>query len=392
MSNRINEYLLPSRSVEIEAEGLQVPLRTLIESEVKDGEFRVLAPMLDGKTYLFSGITTVNLIYSYQEADNLKISQVLCSIVKKGMIDSLPVITLRIIGEPKPTQRRRAFRVNVFSKIVGQTADGQIHDMTTKDISVYGMFIYANERMERGKTMRILWNFEGSESRLEDPAFLEEAFSGEEHEDVETVEASLDRLLEKNSEELRKKSEKENKPPKKDYFVIDAHIVSCDYDSEMGKFAVRLNYDQIVEEHSKRILRFLYKKQSEILSNDPHIADRIDKFFSQVPAEEPLPFYVPLLSLFGYAFCILAVVFLLLATPQQSTFLDDFFNVSRSVTRKLLELRLSLASSILSVAFGSVYLGVRISLSKRKINKMSIWNVIGPVLFCLVLFYILKVY
>lgn len=389
--SKIKEYLLPGRSIEMESDDLKKPLRTLIESEVEDGVFRALAPMSEGRTYIFAGTEMVNVIFSYQEGGVLKVAQIRCRIVKKGMLDGLPVLTLQILGDPVPTQRRRAFRVNVLSRMVGQLEQGQIVDLTSKDISVHGMLLYSNIRIERGKVLRILWNHEGSESRLDDPEFLERAFSGEEeYDDSETVESKLNQLLDKDSTEFKK--QQLLKEERKTYFVIDAHIISCDYDKEIGKYALRVNYDHIIENHTKRILRFLYKKQAEIMGNDPDVADRIDKFFASEEAERPLPSYVSLFSMGAFFIGVLAVVFFMLAKPAGSSFMDSFFNISRSKYLKTTELQLSLISASIAALFEFVSFGLRVRLAVLKTNRLHVIDALRPLLFALVAFYIISFY
>ncbi|MDO4754172.1 MAG: PilZ domain-containing protein [Bacillota bacterium] len=389
MNNKWQECLLPSRSIEIEVEGRKKPFRTLIESGVEDGMFRVLAPMLDGRTYIMAGIDTVNVVFSYQESGTLKVSQVKCRIVKKGMMDGLPVVTLEIIGEPVPTQRRRAFRVNVLSRIVGQIGNDKRIDMTTKDISVYGMFLYSDVRIERGKVLKILWNFEGPKDRLDDEEFLDRAFSGDADE-AETIESKLDQLVEKNAAAMKRKEEL--KEERSTYFIIDAHVVSCDYDKEIGKYAVRLNYDHITESHTKRILQFLYKKQAEILSNDPDVANRIDNFFAKEEAEKPLPTYISVLTLCAFVLGALSIIFFMLAKPADSSFMDAFFDVTRNHHLKATELRLAVISSTLGVLFELVSFVFRAGLAMKKTNRLSLTDGLRLLLLAVVAFYIISFY
>lgn len=390
MSNRMYEYLLPGRSIEMESDDLSNPLRTLIESEVTDGHFRVLAPIHEGRTYIFAGNDIVNVVFSYQAAGTFKVSQIKCRIVKKSMVDQLPVLTLEMLGEPVPAQRRRAFRVNILSRMVGQIEHNQIVNLTSKDISVYGMFLYSNIRIERGKVLRILWNHEGSESRLDDAEFLERAFSDDDELEVETLESKLNQLVDQTSSEFKK--QQLLKEERKTYFIIDAHVVSCDYDKEIGKYAIRVNYDHIIDNHTKRILRFLYKKQAEIIGNDPNLANRIDTFFSKEDAEKPLPVYVASFTLGAFFLSVLSVVFFMLAKPADSAFLDSFFNVSRANYLKTAELRVSLVFSCLAVFSELISLAFRVRLSILKTNKLKVIDLLRPLLFITVAFYIISFY
>lgn len=389
MNSNPSEHLLPSRSIEIEVEGGVAPMRTLVESEPVDGVFRVLAPFVDGHTFLFSGMSELNVIYSYKDSVGTKVAQLRCRILKKGIVDGLPVLTLQIAGTPQPTQRRRAFRVNVFSKIVAKTADGTICYFTTKDISVYGMFVYSDVKISVNESIRILWNFENDEAMIEDPAFLERAFyeateeEGAEERDIKMLN------LEKYSDEYLLQEQYEQE--KKKYFVIKADVVSCTYDNETRNYAVRLNYDHIHDNYSKRILRFLYKKQAEILSTDPRVSERIDKFFSNEKGEEPLPFSISVFTLAASSLAGLAFILFMLSKPSGSTFMDSFFNISRVVSWNRMQLNLAIV--VMGVSFGLeiISLSARINYALKKRYSFNLLDAMRPVGFLAFLIYILTI-
>lgn len=386
MSNNPVEHLLPSRSIEIEVEGISAPMRTLVESTPVDGVFRVLAPFLDGRTFLFSGITAVEVIYSFRDSVDTKVFQIPCQILKKGIVDGLPVVTLQIAGAPKPTQRRRAFRVNVFSKIVCKTNYDEILELTTKDISVYGMFAYCNTKIPVGESIRVLWSFENDEALLEDDDFLARAFSLDEEEPDAFEQAVAELNKNKNSEEYQRAQKLSEE--KKRYFLIDAHVISCNYDVETRTYAVRMNYDQIPENHAKRILRFLYKKQAEILSTDPRVAERIDDFFAREVGESPLPSVIPVLTMIALATGVLAVVLFMLAKPVDSTFMDSFLKVDRHGVWNTIEVGIALILSILAVGIETVSMSMRLGLAVKKTNRFKPLDALRPLGLLFLLIYL----
>lgn len=382
MSTDPVKHLKPGRSIEIEVPGLSNPLRTLVECEVVDNRFRILAPIVEGRTFLFSGVTEIFVIYTSRKGSDTQSNQIKCRIVSKTVIEKLPVITLEIIGEPTTTQRRSAFRVNITREFVFEDRDGVYRMMTSRDISLTGMFAVTQKPVHSGDVIRIVWDTENEDGSLDDRELLQRLFKRDEPENTCDLEVDIDfkdvdpELYEKHRKLVEEKER---------YFIVEAKVVGTSFDSAGRMHALRLSFGEIEERRSKAILSYLYKKQAEVLSSDPDFANRMDTFFSNVKAESPVPMYISVMSMIAALAMLLAVVFFSLAKPTDAAFMDALLQVNRQsqAVWKLQELRVSLLMAGSAVLFELISFGLRVSLWVRRVNTFKAMWAIRPIAYFL---------
>ncbi len=366
------KHIQPGRSIEIEVEGVGSSLRTLVECEVVDNQFRVLAPIVEGRTFLFSGIKEIFVIYTSRMGSDTQSNQIKCRIVSKAVIENLPVITLEIIGEPTTTQRRKAFRVNITRDFVFEDRDGVFRMLTSRDISLTGMYATTAKPVHTGDVIRILWDTENEDGSLKDAELLSHIFKKE---DALTCDVELNIDFKDVDPELYEKHKKLTEE-KARYFVVEAKVVGSSYDAAERVYSLRLSFSEIEEKRSKSVLSYLYKKQAEVLGSDPQFANRMDSFFSNVAGEPPMPFYVSVISMLAALSVMFSVVFFMIAQPADSAFMDALLRVDRTAQAvwKISELKTSLILIIAAVALEAFSFAVRMSLWLRKINTLkAIW-------------------
>ncbi len=377
------EYLLPSHMIEVSVEGLDTNLRTLIEQGVEENQFRILAPMLDGKIFLFSEITAVDVLYTYKDGTTIKVVQFPCKIVKKGLVDNIPVVTLRIVGEAVYAERRKAFRVDITTPMMIKSNEKMIQ-MTTKDISLSGMMGYIPVRLSVGEKISILWHFDIGDSILSDRVHLEKIFEVYEEDKENNYENEAIRYQDfvEEAEEDAEAYIKNRELQKIDdsCFIIDATVIACEYKKQMRNYELRIRYNDISEKKSKRILTYLYKKQAEIISSDPILSSKIDSYFSNSNAELPLPMAIPIITMISVFITLIAVVFYMLAVPEGSSFLDLLFNVHRVAVWNTAQLRTATILELVALIQELTSFALKLRLVLLKKNHFKIAWLLVPAL------------
>lgn len=206
--------LLPSHSVEITIDQGEKPpiiMRTLVERGVQNDEFRIMAPINDGRVFMFTNVDYVELVFLSGPGNVKKVYNMRCKIMSKKRIEDMPVIVLRIVSDPVEIQRRNAFRVNVINTLYYEE-DGNMYDLTSKDISLTGMLAHSKRRLESGSKINIIWDHDNTDAAP---------------------------------------------------IIIGANILDQRYDDEGRNYVLRMTFDELSDKESQQILTYLYKKQAE---------------------------------------------------------------------------------------------------------------------------------
>lgn len=372
-------HLLPSRSIEIQVEGKNQSLKTLVEQGIEDGRFRVIAPIHEGKLYLFQKGERIEVIYSFQEGNTYRGYSIPCEVLKKERVDELPVVLLEVRGEPKSFQRRRAFRVNLVSRMyfISDDRNADVREMFTRDFSLTGLMGRTRALLKAGDRVRLLWQFEEPNYKVspmksdgmmdffsegwtvpsveqffqeDEPEFENRPFqSGKNHRSFD-VDLNGD-VIEPEDQE-------------KTEFVIKATVHSVNYVEEDQDYEVRLQFDKIGEKRSKQVLRYLYRKQAEEIQSNPEISNRIEQFFAS-SGEPAIPAWISALTLGSLFLMLISLIFFMLAKPTDSYSLDLFFKQVRSVAWDIDSFRVSFylllgASAVELVSFlAKLFLAIR---------------------------------
>ncbi len=390
----LKDCLLPSHSVEIEVEGegneSPIQLKTLVEQGLINGQFRVLAPMVDGKVFLFSDTKNVTVGYTYPDGNHLKLMQVPCKIKKKGLVSDIPVLTLEVAGEATYANRRNAFRVHMTNRVVFRDAQGAIREMITKDISLTGMFAITTKKLHVGDSIEIFWHFEKGEDVLNDETFVRESF-----EMSDTLKAFKENgdsnLLEETAEQYIRRREREES--EESCFILEGTVLSCNYNEDSLRYEVRIKYGDISDAYSKRILQFLYKKQSEIIASDPMMEKRFEKYFanSHSMRELPLPKTVLFASLVSLILTLVAVIFFMESVPEGSSFMDALLDVQRITKWSKTEAQIAIALEVMALIIELAALLFKISYVREGKNKWKYsWVLISLVEFLFIVFMIVS--
>lgn len=374
MSGSVVDNIKTGSSVEIQFDSEKPSLRTMVEKGVENGRFRVLAPIVGGVVYLFGGYPSVKVIYTTRAMGvPVSVFEVKCNIVSKLKVDGIPVIELEVVSQPEATQRRRAFRVEIYGTTYYKdlnNLEGDVKMLKTRDISLLGMLALTDSKLYSTDKVRIWWNFDVDEPLREDMEFANRAFAIEE-------------MLKSEDFDLDPEEISAIKADSDKYFFIDANVVSSQYDKETRKYETRFSFDPIPEKNSKAILKFLYRCQAEQLKSDPEIADRIDDFFASYTVEDPFPRYIPVLTLIASAIGVVSVFLTLLAKPREVGIMAGLLGVDKHVSGwNMGNLYWALGLIIISIVIELVALIVKIPFVKSgKKEFKPVWVIFIAVFF-----------
>lgn len=292
-------WLLPSRSVEVvvpQPEGDPIIMRTLVEKGVLYREFRIIAPMRQGKVFMFDNIDKISIIFSVKEGKKNLVYELDCRIISKLRVEDIPVVSLSIIGEAHEVQRRQAFRVNISNNI-RFSYNGCEHELITKDISLTGILAVTDANISVRDKINIFWDSVGSDSSSE--SFLED-----------------------------------------DSFTITATLLSKTYIPRSAKYEIRLSFDHLPEPLSRKLLKYLYKKQSEQIRRGPEFSDKFEEFLSDEDYR-PQVHRIGVFTLISLSLLLIGVVLFFLARPEDRYGIDKFFDLYRKINWNPFQLTLS---------------------------------------------------
>lgn len=293
----LKKILMPSRSIEISVQTSQndspenVILRSMVESDLTSNAFRVIAPVYHGSIYPLHINDSLDVIVSVDEGNGKVIYSIPCKVIHRLLKEQLSLLTLEIMDEPKKVQRRQAFRVSIYNTYEYEFK-GNLYTLVTKDISSTGMLAISTHAFKAGDTFSI--------------TFDANPHPNDNHSD--------DKLIH-----------------------ISCYVLSSEPESEIRRYINRIKFQGLNATESKKLLQYLYAKQTEMLHLNPDYEKHFKRLYDDLPVErrkktDALQIRIQVMGLINVLLVLLSLIFLLYAQPTPLYGLDVFFGYQRPLS------------------------------------------------------------
>lgn len=339
----LSPLIKPSRSIEVITEHrdewekpTELILKTVIASDLIGDSFRIASPIYHGRVFLFREGHALTVVVTAPDADG-SVLGIPCTVTGRFTDGTLSSLGLKITGEPRRIQRRKAFRVKVYNTYTFSIR-GMDSTLTTKDISAKGMLALSPIPLHIGDTFHIRFD------------------------------ATLP-------------AEREGTPAPQDgkCFTLRCKVLDSIYQKEIRRYLNRIEFEGVSEQASQAIIQYLYAKQAEIIKLDPKSSQKITDYFEHnddtmdrfnAPVYRELQVWALITSLTFFV----GLVMLIFAHPGKQYVLDYLFGFKRTSSWDRLYLGGSIGFSGLGIALsatGLIY-NIRSVLKQKAEIKWSL--------------------
>lgn len=348
----LEKYLLPSHSVEITVavrdENNRINnliLRSIIEKKLVEDAFRIIAPIYHGKVYNFHVDEVISVSFSVSDSTSKDLYAINCKIIDRQVLNSLSILTLKVLGKPSKVQRRQAFRVNIYNTYSFKLRE-TVYTLYTKDISSTGMLALSTIQMPINTVFEIQFD-----ANIKPKDSLDSDFS----------QAKV--------------------------FKVRCKVIDSMPQVEIRRYLNRIQFEGLSELESKYLIQYLYAKQTEILHLDPNASEKIAAFFEQdddhyLDRNSKEYTRIQIISLISLVTTFISIVMLMFSRPKKMYVLDYFFDFYRPQywDRDYLFGAFIMASIVIIINLFGLFLNV---IEIKKNNNTIHWMLLLTLIICI---------
>lgn len=341
----LSNFLLPSHSVEVtvktrddENRMQELILKTVIERNIEDNIFRIIAPIYHGLVYNIHIGETVQVCFCSSEAINKDLYSITCKVVDRHFSQELSTIDLNVISKPEKIQRRLAFRVNIYNTYAF-TYKGVQQELVSKDISCTGMLTLTPIQLPAGSIFSIQFDANPKPKNALDSDYSESKV-----------------------------------------FELKCKVLDSVPQVEIRRYLTRIQFVGLSEQDSRLLIQYLYSKQTEMIHLDPKTSNKINQFFdvdSKGLVDTTTKSYriLQLISLSSLILIFVTLITFLFAQPKKMYVLDYFFDFHRPQIWDAYYLSVAVILSAAVIILGVA--GLILNLREVKKNNSTIhWTLI----------------
>lgn len=322
-------------------------MKTLIDHPLKNGYFTIYAPMQHGVVFAMHEGNPVDIFFMMDNPEQTEkdIYKLNCKVEQRGFTNNIAVYKLSKVGNAEKQQRRGAFRLPIlreFKYTIGE--DPTIHHLNSTNISITGMKAVGTESIPAGTKFKLTFDNDIDNEQFE-------------------IQCSM--------------------------------IGSTLMPESMKNYELRIQFENLDAQSSRKINNFLYKKQSEFIAKNM-ISDGFNELYKKIyqseeikPEVESMKKIVTYINIAVFALMLIELTALFYAMPKDP----------QTIFRILLKMNVAykpwnyehvnttMIAAIITIITNLIGLFVNANIDDAKRSKIHV-----PLLICLIINLLIFIY